>query len=296
MVTFMTTFKPFVGDDEVRQRNALLSWLALSKNVEIFVFGSPSAPDDLVSQFRIKNYTVPDWENTGMTRVNDMFKITNRDATNQILAYVNGDIVLSADFAAALSNLTLERFLMVGQRWDTDYIKPIGIASLEEIDEFRSHATRQGELRGHSGMDYFAFPRNVYPEPPPLVPGGVWWDGYMVYFLRKHAIPVIDATQDVLAIHQNHSYEQTSEGKRVLDAGPAARNNYTIVTADSHHRHMYTLCTTWDAQYFLRNGRLYPFFLSPLRVGHALKRWIIQVSRSIWFLCTHAKTSEPSRQ
>lgn len=278
MVTFMTTFKPFVGDDAMRQRNALLSWLSLGQRVEVFVFGVPPAPDDLSNLYNIRNYPWVDWNNTGMPRVDTMFQLARRDSANDYLAYVNGDIVLGADFVKALYVPKGSRFVLVGQRWDTDYLAPIKDVSIDAVQRYRDAATRQGRLRGPTGMDYFAFPKATFPEAPPLVPGGVVWDGYMIYYAEKQGIPVIDATHDILAIHQNHPYKLTLGRERDLDAGPAARNNAAVAVAESP-TYIHAPYTTENADYFMKNGRLRTTSISFLYLKNRIRQTFIHIAR-----------------
>jgi|LQYC01.1.fsa_nt_gi hypothetical protein len=278
MITFMTTFKPFVGDDETRQRNALLSWLSLGQDIEVFVFGVPPAPDDLNDQFNIKNYPLVDWNNTGMPKVDEMFKIAQCDSKNVYLAYVNGDIVLGADFVKSLCIPKWKRFLLVGQRWDTGYLAPIEDASFEAVKCYRDTAKRQGSLRGPTGLDFFAFPKDTFSKAPPLVPGGVVWDGYMIYYAESQGIPVIDATNDILAIHQNHPYKLVSRNDRDLDAGPAAQNNFAVASMDNP-TYIHTPYTTENAGYFLKNGRLRSTSISIPYLKHRIKQILIHIAR-----------------
>ena len=277
----MTTFKPFNGDDAVRQRNALLSWFALDSGIETLVFGHPPAPDDLSAELDIVYYPECDWNNTGMPTISEAFDIGQKAGKNDLLAFVNGDIVFGADFARALRRLPLDRFLAVGQRWDSNYLAPIGSATPGGVETFFAEATRQGRLRGEGALDYFVSRRGTFKNLPALVPGGKLWDNYMVHHCRKQNIPVVDLTPDILVIHQNHEYKLASTGKRMMDDGPATLNNLAIGQAETPYCCVITPGTTNDASHVLKDGRLRQFWLCPGHLWYQSKKSANRICHTI---------------
>jgi len=73
------------------------------------------------------------------------------------------------------------------------------------------------------GIDYFVFPRHLFTEVPDFTIGRVGWDNWMVYHARTSFGMAIDATRDVLAVHQNHDYSHLPGQK--LYGTDVARSN-----------------------------------------------------------------------
>ena len=78
---------------------------------------------------------------------------------------------------------------------------------------FRAFIEGRGSLYDGFNLDYFIFPRPLFENIPSFAVGRPAWDNWMVYEARRRQIPVIDATDAILAVHQNHDYSHTSEGR-----------------------------------------------------------------------------------
>lgn len=281
MITILTTFKPFCGEDSVRQINALFSWFSLDKNVEVFAFGDSPGTAKMAFEYNFIHYPQYNWNCTGIPTIKDIFSIGQKDARNDLIAFVNGDIVLGAEFLKAISSIHFDRFLATGERWDSDYFAKIESISSIDVESFRRLAKQQGRLRGVGALDYFAFRRGTLGLLPELVPGGKMWDNYMVHYCWIHNIPVVDISNDVLAIHQNHGYKKSLTGKRLVDDGPGTKNNVQIAQAEDPYCCVYTPGTTYDASHFLIAGKLRPFYLSPRRIIYKFKKVFKRSLRNI---------------
>ena len=106
MVTFLTTLKPFRGDDAVRQCNALISWLAVVPGAEGHGLrprarGSSAGPNrggcDITLRYPCVDDRVP--------LVGPMFEIAQREGKHDLQAYVNGDTMLFPDFYRAVKSV-----------------------------------------------------------------------------------------------------------------------------------------------------------------------------------------------
>ena len=280
MITILTTFKPFVGDDDTRQRNALFSWFALGDEVEVLVFGDPSVPEDIAERFNVVHFP-NNWRDTGMPTVEEAFCIGQRVAKNELLGFINGDIILCADFLKAIRCVNFKRYLAIGQRLDSDYFAKIDAASPSQILEFSLNAKKDGRLRGPGALDYFIFPRGTFTDIPALVPGGRFWDNYMVHFCRTRGIPVVDLTKDIQATHQNHDYKAAPTGRRMMDDGPATLHNRSIVLSEDPYCCVITPGTANDASHVMRNGKIGPFYTSIRHLICQTKKTINRAFRRI---------------
>ena len=121
-----------------------------------------------------------------------------------IVDQVNADIILSNDFVKTINKVCLlfekSPFLMVRRRWDLDVRKAIKFDSQGMwFQKLINRLPIEGKLYGMSGIDYLF-------DPQPFVVGRPGFDSWLVYKARLNKIPVIDATQLITIIHQNHDY------------------------------------------------------------------------------------------
>jgi hypothetical protein len=54
------------------------------------------------------------------------------------------------------------------------------------------------------------------------------YDNYLIYYCRSRGIPVIDLTEAVMAIHQNHDYAHHPTGEDGVFSGSEAQLNYQV--------------------------------------------------------------------
>src|SRR6266436_4750093 len=105
MITIFAMPKAFRGHIDVIQRNAIMSWTRLSIKPEIILLGTDEGTAEVARN--------PE----GTPLVSDLFAQGQRCAANDLLCYVNADIILLDDFSAAVEGIA--RFhsplLMVGQ-------------------------------------------------------------------------------------------------------------------------------------------------------------------------------------
>jgi hypothetical protein len=123
---------------------------------------------------------------------------------------------------------------MVGRRTDLDVKDEISFQD-GWSDVLRQRARRDGRLQIARSIDYFAFSRGLYPAMPPLAIGRFWWDNWLLWKARFLNAAVVDATREVLIIHQNHDYSHTTYGpsKEELMASEECILNARLTCADS---------------------------------------------------------------
>ena len=113
----------------------------------------------------------------------------------------------------------------------------------------RELAAREGKLHKPTGIDYFLFTPRLFDPIPPFAIGRTAWDNWLIYRARSRRAAVIDATRDVLAIHQNHDYAHGG-GYKAVWKGSEARTNFELAGGDAH------IFTIWDASHVLEHGKL----------------------------------------
>lgn len=214
------------------QGNALTSWLAADTRCEVLVFGDEEGVARACAEAGARHIPEVPRNEHGTPLLDFAFREAASLARNEMLCYVNSDILFFPDFLPSIQAVT-RRFsscLIVGRRWNFDVSEPF-IFQKEEgwREEFQKHIRSAGVLYDGFNIDYFIFPKAVFAEIPPFAVGRPGWDNWMIYEARRRQIPVIDTTEAIFAGHQNHDYAHTREGrtggKEALWRGEEAKRN-----------------------------------------------------------------------
>lgn len=235
-LTIFATPKKFDGHIGVIQRNAIQSWTRMSPRPHIILFGTEYGTAEIAREFGLAHVPEIKCNQWGTPLVSDLFEQAESHSTSPVLSYVNSDIVLFDDFARAVTRVAdlTPQFLMVGRRNDLDI--PDELSFQDGWSEaLRQRARREGKLQIARSIDYFAFSRGLYPALPPLAIGRFWWDNWLLWRARSLNAAVVDATSEVLIVHQNHDYSHTTYGrsKEELMASEECILNARLTCADS---------------------------------------------------------------
>ncbi|MEJ2014002.1 MAG: hypothetical protein P8X64_17470 [Anaerolineales bacterium] len=214
MITLFSAPKAF-NDPHISliQRNAVRSWLALGEQVEVLLMGDEPGLAEAASSLGVRLIPITDRGESGAPRISALFATAQREAQHEILCYLNADIILLADFLSGVKRVTgrLKSFLLVGQRWDVK-IEADLFANGDWQGKLRSIMQDGGELHPPMGSDYFVFPSDQFQTVPDFVLGRAGWDNWMIFHARRMRIPVVDATQAITVIHQEHDYAHLPGG------------------------------------------------------------------------------------
>ncbi len=232
MITFFTTPKPFRGHIDVIQRNAIESWKRIHPSAEVILFGDDEGAAEAARDLQIRH--VPDVKRNehGTKYLSPIFDLAQELAHNNCLCYINCDIILLSDFRVAAERVIAlgGRFLMSGQRWDTDIAVPVDFSAFDWEATVRRQAIEANHQRPPQWIDYFAFSRGLYyKNTPPFVIGRPGWDNWLVWHARHSGARVVDATVMVQAIHQNHDYSYHPGGEAGVWQGEEAQQNYALL-------------------------------------------------------------------
>ncbi len=300
MLTLFAIPKPFHGHIGVIQRNAIQSWKRMCPECEIILLGNDEGTAEVALEMELRH--VPDIATNqhGTPLVSDIFQTTQRLASNNILGYVNADIMLTSDFVQAVHQVASvsDRFLMVGQRWDVDIRTPWRFDTPDWEPVLQEHVREHGALHSKAGIDYFAFPRDLYEAIPPFAIGRTAWDNWLIAHARKRSAMVIDATERVTAVHQDHDYG-TFQSRDALWTGEEARENrrlmgrrYGTLDDASHLLLPDGLHSVWTVRQIARNPRRllgrYPVLRLPLTIAATLLersrpvRTALGLTRAAW--------------
>ncbi|MGH9682889.1 MAG: hypothetical protein ACRD4S_04670 [Candidatus Acidiferrales bacterium] len=232
MLTIFSTPKPFQGHIGIIQRNALQSWKRIHPNVEIILFGDEEGASEAAREFGLRHVPNVPRNEFGTKFLTPVFDQAQEMARYDLLCYVNCDIVLLSDFQCALDRVSKRytRFLVVGRRWDTSITRPIDFQNLEWQENIGKLARKENHRRPANWIDYFGFSRGLYHgNTPAFVIGRPGWDNWLLWKARASGAKVIDASEVVIAIHQNHDYSYHPQGAAGVWQGDEAQKNYELL-------------------------------------------------------------------
>ena len=232
MITFFSTPKPFRGHIDVIQRNAIRNWKLVHPDAEVILFGNEEGAAEVALELGARHEPEVDRNSLGTPLLSSLFDRADRLARHDWICFLNADILLTDDFFAASSRLAQihKRSLMVGRRCDMDITEPWDFSKPDWSQRLRSMARERGMLRPPQWIDYFVFPRGLlYQQVPHFAVGRPGYDNWLLWKVRSMGVPVVDVTQVVLAIHQNHDYSHHPGGQKGLWQDVEAKQNQALL-------------------------------------------------------------------
>lgn len=287
-LTLFTAVKPFDDPDTARhQRNALRSWCALGRAVEVLVIGEETGAAE--AAHRAGAELIPEVERTGSgtPTIRSLFEQARRASLSPLLGYVNADILLLDDFLPAVeaSAAAGSRFLLVSRRWDLPVRDELELAAGWQ-DRLRARLEKEGRLHPPAGSDVFVFPRSCFVEVPPLAVGRAGWDNWMIFEARRRGWPVIDLSPACTLIHQDHDYRHL----------PGGRPHYRHLESDANLRlagGRAAAFTLRDADWTLDGNRPRPRRVGERGVWRSLEVWLLlragSWGRKVIWACFHPR-------
>lgn len=265
MITFFTVPKPFAARTAMLQENALASWRRADPDGEVLVFGDE--PGAAAAAAAAGAVHIPDIARTdhGTPRVDDLFRRAAELAANDLLCFVNADVIVPPSFRDSVARVARElpSAVVVGQCRDVLVDRRVagwdGRLDAEAV---------VAPLRGPGGIDFVVFPRGAFDDMPPFAVGRAHFDNWLLWSARRRGLPVVDVTEVVPAVHQRHEYRHVEGGKAEAYFGAEASRNFAL--AGSRVR----LFNIDDATHRLATDGLHRRLSAPLRANRAV-RWSV---------------------
>jgi len=258
-MTFLTLFtapKPFVDPHIATiQRNAIRSWLHMDEEVEVLMIGKEQGMAEAAQELGVVllPHVSRNQQNTPL--VSSIFALARENSSSPMLAYLNADILLLPGFVHIAREIArqLEKFLVVGQRWDLAVHQEM-IFDPGWERRLLQQLQNEGRLHPPGGSDYFIFPRSCFTNMPPFAIGRAGWDNWMFYHARQQGWAVVNATASLQVIHQDHDYSHLPGGEPHYRLPETGEN----IRLAGGRRAIFTLR---DANYQLVDQRIEPFKL-----------------------------------
>ncbi|MBN1221852.1 MAG: hypothetical protein JXB23_01295 [Candidatus Aminicenantes bacterium] len=229
MLTIFTIPKAFHSKTAIIQNNAISSWKRLIPDCQIILVGSETGVSEAARRFQIcheKNVIKNEY---GTPMLDSAFDIAYRVSKSPFVCYVNADIIfLSGVRESLIKACQLKKFIITGRRTDLNVESDVDFANEASLNEFINRVRTEGRLHSPDGLDYFIFPNKMISLPAFPV-GRVLWDNWVISNARAVKTPVIDATDCITAVHQNHDYTHLRGGSKDVMEGDEVLRNWKMI-------------------------------------------------------------------
>lgn len=233
MLTLFSIPKACEGHIGIIQKNAFESWKRLGHQLQIILLGQDPGVAEAAKEFGFQHLPSIQYNSEGTPLISSMFQTAEEHSRYPELCYVNADIILLPDFIEALKNKP-PKTLLVGQRCNLDVTDPIHFNE-DWSAGFRHVALDKGQFGGKYAIDYFVFPKGIFGAIPPFAIGRFYWDNWLLFKARNRGATIVDASESILAIHQNHGYgDGESLSETEFRKTPAVSINRRL-TGGYHH-------------------------------------------------------------
>jgi hypothetical protein len=268
-LTIFTAPKPFTNPHIATiQRNAIQTWICLGREVDVILVGEEAGLGETATELGVRHLPEVARNEQGTPLVSSIFQMARDASDSPLLAYLNADILLLPDTLEVIKQVQnqLDRFLLIGQRWDLDVMQPLDFSPGWE-NRLRADVQSKGRQHPPAGSDYFVFPRPLFREMPKFAIGRAGWDNWMIFHALQQGWPVVDATPSLMVIHQSHDYSHLPDGRPHYDL---AESQLNVMLAGGPN-HMYMVL---DADKQLRRGQIRSPRPTLPRLLRRTERWI----------------------
>ena len=268
MLSIFCIPKPFEGDTAIHQRNAIQSWTKLRPACQVILAGDEVGTKETAQEFGAWHVSGVAVNEFGTPLENSVMALAEGVAENGLMCSVASDIIILDDFLPAVQRLSssMERFAMASQRWNLQVDQPWDFEPGWE-EAMRSRLASSGRKYVSTGIDYLVYPRELFGEVPPFAVGRRAYDNWLLFALRSKGVDLVDATEVVKVVHQDHDYSHHPGGQMGIMYGTEAQRNVALAGTRAHR--------------FILKDRT-----------HVLHSDGIKRSRDLWWLWRSLRTAE----
>jgi hypothetical protein len=244
-------------------------------NCEVILFGDDPGVAEAALYHGVRNEPRVTRTPQGTPILSDIFARADSIARHPLLCFVNTDVVLFDDVLAATRRVAAARqsFLIVSSRFNYRIDEPLTFSNGWDY-ALRARVRRQGRMYPAGGSDIFIYPRGLFGLVPPFAIGRSFWDNWLMDHALRSGASLVDATQMITAVHQEHDYRHIAgmvadpKDDELISMTEEGRGNLALA------RRLGRLATVYDATEILTaDGRLVST-LRPGLVRRRVKAWL----------------------
>jgi len=235
MLTIFSIPKAFKGHIGTIQRNAIQSWALLRTQPELILLGNDEGTAEVAREFGVQHLPSVATSGHGTPLLSDLFRQAEAAASSSWMCYVNADIMLLSDFAAAFEEVRRQvpKFLMVSKRINIDIPEALAFEAYWE-SHIKARRDSTGVDGDYTAIDVFVFPKGTYAHVPDFAIGRLWFDHWLIKAVREQNLPVVDASRVAPVLHQNHDYGHVAGGREQVWRGREAERNFQLYGGVEH--------------------------------------------------------------
>ncbi|MBP80170.1 MAG: hypothetical protein CL926_12980 [Deltaproteobacteria bacterium] len=204
-IVFLTIPRSFDGEFYIRQMNCLNSIKTQHPASKIIFYSKDKGLCELSEGLGID---VPNTviTNNGVPLIYTAFLHAIEKHPTAVITFVNSDIILTHNIDGIAKSAT-QRF---GENWlVSSERRNVDVPDMENFwdKSVYNRLLQKSENHRKSGMDIFMFTSQLKPtleKLPRLQVGRPGWDSALIAKSRKQNLNVIDASQSLTILHQNH--------------------------------------------------------------------------------------------
>jgi len=206
--------KPFIGNIATIQHNAFASW-SLLENTRVVILGDEAGITDAAARYGFDS--IPDIPRNehGTPFLDSAFKAVAQLASNDaVLVFSNADIILLPTLSRVIQDIPYVDYLVAARRYNLN-LEHQCVASADAFALLELNARLLSDIVPPFSSDIFVLPSrsSIINLMPQMLIGRKGWDNWMMWAARNLSLPLIDATDYIVTVHQNHGYEHIRRDK-----------------------------------------------------------------------------------
>lgn len=235
MLTLFTVPKPFRGNIETIQYNAIKSWTMLAARPEIILLGDEYGTREIATELSTMHIRDIAATQAGTPLISSIFFAAKANSHAPWLAYINCDCILLDDFSSSmlilqhsLNACAISDFLLGSQRIEIDIRESLSFSDADWQAHLIKDITNRGVYDSKAANEILLFNKELFQDIPPFAVGRPCWDNWMVWYAWKKNAAIIDATDAFMMIHQCHDYGHVAGGWQAAWQGEEAERNISL--------------------------------------------------------------------
>ena len=230
MITIFSIPKAFNGHTGTIQRNAVKSWTLLHPDCEVILLADDEGTAEAAQDLGVKHIPNVTRNEFGTPLLDSAYSLAEEASSFPVLCYVNADIILMSNFIDAVETVKAKSdwFFMTGQRRDLEVENLLEFGRDWE-EKLLKDISERGRLHHFTGLDFWAYSKGLLGGMPPLAVGRIAFESWCLYKARSENADVVDSTEMVYSIHQEHDYSHHPGGLIGIGTGIEAQRNRAMV-------------------------------------------------------------------
>lgn len=227
--------KPFgnCSHIDVIQTNAIRSWAALGGDIEVILLGDEPGVAETAAELNVRHLSGLQYNQHGTPLVNSAFRLARQHTQAPLLMYCNADVILLRDLLKAIELVDRDKrwsdFVAFGRRIDYDQSDLIDFGDNQQVNQLLTGVADAGKIASQVCKEYFVFSRELFRDMPDFAVGRGNWDNWVIHHAKQTGVPVVNVSELVSVIHQNHDYGHTGAGRmQCYVSGDEAKNNQQL--------------------------------------------------------------------